>query len=139
MIGLILLILLVIGLWTGLVIAVKQDNDIVEYFCGVFGMIASAGLLSAIIYICVLPSNSDAFARERDRVEIMVESINGKMTTEIINSIISDALHVNSKIEDHRKHVDNKFSGVFYSHKIAEMELIELPELTVAVTNEKTE
>lgn len=139
MIGLILLILLVIGLWTGLVISVEQDNDIAEYLCGLIGGIASVGLLAAIICICVLPSNSDAFARERDRVENLVESINGKMTTETINTIVSDALYVNNKIESHRRHVDSKFLGVFYSHKIAEMELIELPELTVAVTNEKTE
>lgn len=139
MIGLILLILLVIGLWTGLVIAVKQDNEIVEGLCGVFGGIASIGLLAAIVSICVLPSNADYAARNRDRTANLVESINDKMTTETVNDIISKAVLINSDIENHRKHVDSKFSGVFYSRKIAELELIELPELTVVVTDKKTE
>lgn len=139
MIGLILLILFTIACWVGLVIAVKQDNDIVECLCGVFGGIASIGLLAAIVSICVLPSNADYAARNRDRTANLVESINDKMTTETVNDIISKAVLINSDIENHRKHVDSKFSGVFYSRKIAELELIELPELTVVVTDKKTE
>ena len=139
MIGLILLILLTIGLWTGLVIAVKRDNDIVEYLCGLIGGIASVGLLAAIICICVLPSNADYVARNRDRTANLVESINDKMTTETVNDIISKAVLINSDIENHKKHVDSKFSGVFYSRKIAEMEPIVLPELTVVRTTENTE
>lgn len=139
MIGLILLIVLAVSLIAGCVICTKNDLEVGEYICGLFGGFACVGLLFAIIGICILPSDSDAFVRKRDKIENLVESINDKMTTETINSIVSDALYVNSKIEDHRKHVDSKFSGVFYSHKVAELELIELPELTVAVTNEKTE
>lgn len=139
MIELILLIIVVIALWAGVGIGIKRDNDVLQYLCGFFGGFASVGLLSAIICICVAPSDAEEFVKRYERCTNYIESINEKMTTETINDIISGAIVINEKIENHRKHVDSKFSGVFYSHKIAELELIELPELKVEVAKEDKE
>ena len=131
MIALILLIVLVIALWTGCILFHKHRNDGGEFVCGLLGGLTSVVLLFAIVGVCALPSDANGFCERRDGCANLVESINDKMTTETINKIVTNAIYINQKILKHREHVNSDFVGVFYSRKVADQELIALPEFTV--------
>lgn len=137
MIGFISLIVLTILLWVGTIVSDKHDNDASTYAHALFACFASVGLLFSVVGICVLPSDADDFVQSRDIRANLVESINDTMNTETVNKIISDAIYTNNRIEQHRRHVDSKFIGCYYSHKIADCELIPIPK--IGVINVKTE
>ena len=137
MIGFILLIVLTVVLFAGAIVFDKLDNDPASFTCGLFGAFAAVGLLFSIIGLCVAPSDADSFCEQREIRANLVESINDKMATETVNQIISNAIYTNSKIERHRKYVDNSFIGCYYSHKIAECELIPIPKIGVVVNKEE--
>lgn len=136
MIGLFLLITLSIALWIGCIAFRKLDNDGGAFACGLLGTIATVVLFFATMGVCMVPSDAKIFCEKRARCANLVESINDKMTIETINHIVNDATYINKKILNHREHVDSKFSGVFYSRKVAEQELIDLSGIVVT-TNKK--
>ena len=139
MIGFILLTVLKVALIAGLWISIKKDNDAsIELFALPLAFVLT-GFIVSVVIIASIPSDSKYLCNRKARCENLVQSINDKMSTETISYIISDAISINKKIENHRAHVDSKFSGIYYSKKIAEQEFIELPELTITITNKNNE
>ena len=137
MILLISLIVLTALLWVATAVSDKHDNDCSAYIHAFFACLASFGLLFSIIYICAFPSEAESFANAHEVRTNLVESINGTMSTETVNKIVSDAMRANDRIELHRKYVDSKFIGWYYSHKIADLEPIPIPKIGIITVNEK--
>lgn len=134
MILFILLVVLTILFWVATVVSDKHGNDGSAYGHAVFACFASVGLLFSVIYICAYPSDAENFAKGHEIRTNLVESINGTMSTETVNEILNDAIEANKRIELHRKYVDSKFIGWYYSHKIADLELIPIPKIGVITT-----
>ena len=65
----------------------------------------------------------------------MVEAINENMDSETVSYILSNAVDANNTILRHRQNVNNIFWGVFYSHDIANQELIDIPKITIKTNN----
>lgn len=128
------LIVLTVLLWVATVVSDKHGNDGSAYAHAIFACFASFGLLFSTIYICVFPSEAESFAKDHEIRTNLVESINGTMSTETVNDIVGDAIRANDRIELHRKYVDNKFIGWYYSHKIADLELIPIPKIGIITT-----
>ena len=131
------LIVLTALLWVGTVVSDKHGKDGSAYAHAVFACFASFGLLFSIVYICAFPSEAECFAKGHEIRTNLVESINDTMSTETVNDIVGDAIRANDRIELHRKYVDNKFIGWYYSHKIADLELIPIPKIGIITVNEK--
>lgn len=131
------LIVLTALLWVGTVVSDKHGNDGSAYAHAFFACCASFGLLFSIVYICVFPAEAESFANDHEIRTNLVESINDTMSTETVNEILNDAINANNRIELHRKYVDNKFIGWYYSHKIADLELIQIPKIGIITVNEK--
>lgn len=129
------LIILTVLLWVATVVSNKHGNDASEYAHALFACFASVGLLFSVIYVCTLPGEAESFAKGHEVRANLVESINDSMSTETVNEILNDAIKANNRIELHRRHVDGKFLGWYYSHKIADLELIPIPKIGVITTN----
>lgn len=128
------LIVLTVLLWIATVVSDKHGNDGSAYGHAIFACFASFGLLFSTIYICVFPSEAESFANDHEVRTNLVESINDTMSTETVNEILNDAISANKRIELHRKYVDSKFIGWYYSHKIADLELIPIPKIGIVTT-----
>ena len=135
MLGLILLIFLVITLWFGVILCNKAKKEGGEFILAFLGGIFSFLLFIAIVSICVMSSNAASFCRERNRCVDMVEAINENMDSETVSYILSNAVDANNTILRHRQNVNNIFWGVFYSHDIANQELIDIPKITIKTNN----
>ena len=134
MILFILLVVLTILFWVATVVSDKHGNDASAYVHAVFACFASVGLLFSVIYVCTLPGEAESFAKGHEVRANLVESINDTMSTETVNEILNDAIEANDRIELHRRHVDGKFLSWYYSHKIADLELIPIPKIGVITT-----
>ena len=72
-------------------------------------------------------SEAEAFVTEKAYHEDLVKSLNENASVTTLNRAITYAIRDNERILTHRRNVDNIFYGVYYSKKISEQELIELP------------
>ena len=137
MIGFILLIVLTALLWWGCFYCDKHKRDCPAFVHALFACFSSVGLLFAIVFLCVLPSDTSEFCEARIIRANLVESINDNMSTETVSQIIGNAISTNNRIEKHRRNVDNVFIGCFFSHKIAETELIPIPKIGIVENKEE--
>lgn len=128
------LIVLTVLLWVATVVSDKHGKDASAYAHAVFACFASVGLLFSVVHVCTLPSESESFAKGHEVCANLVESMNDSMSTETVNKIVGDAIRDNDRIELHRRHVDSKFLSWYYSHKIADLELIPIPKIGVITT-----
>ena len=137
MIGLIALIVLTIALWCGTLVSDKRRKECAAFVHALFACFCSVGLFFAIVDLCVLPGDVSSFCESRSVRANLVESINDNMSTETVNQIIGNAISTNNRIEKHRRNVDNVFIGCFFSHKIAETELIPIPKIGIVENKEE--
>ena len=127
MLLLILLIIFAIFSYVAAFESFKHNMFGGEFVFTLLSIILSLALISSIVEICVLPSEAEAFVTEKAYHEDLVKSLNENASVTTLNRAITYAIRDNERILTHRRNVDNIFYGVYYSKKISEQELIELP------------
>lgn len=85
--------------------------------------------------------NGDAvvFRADRDFYQDVIYNFSDSMSFDTVNRTISRAKAINDRIERDRRHCNNAFYGTFYNKKIAEIELIEIPEIHLKDFTKKNE
>jgi len=128
------LILLVIGCILSYVLFHKYGEDasdgltalLVIYTVAVYGT-----LLGLLLNILIISTETKSFHNEREYAAEMVENLSEDMSLATVEKILDKAEYVNRRIERHKKHVDSKWVGWFYSHSFAKEEPIDIPKLTL--------
>ena len=78
-----------------------------------------------------------SFEDNRNLQQELVYSINGNMSPQTINKIISDAVNINERIEKNKSHCNSVMWGIMYNKGIAEIDLIEIPKLKYQIVIEE--
>ena len=87
------------------------------------------GIISAIALICFLCSlinidkRIDAFCYKYDAIVLMVDTYDGKDYGNM-NSLVSEVVEMNETIAEHKAHYDSKWTGLWHSERIANLEPI---------------
>ena len=116
-------ILTVVGLVTGWLI------DRYTYADGWSFAFYSAGVTSAfslIIALCLLINIDRRFDEAVYRYETTVEMVNSYTGQDYGNmgSLVEQVVHVNNKIAEHKAHYNSKWTGLWHSERIANLEPI---------------
>ena len=130
MIVLILLIAVTALLWVAHVEFHKEQKIISEDVCMVGGFLFS--VVTFVVILWLIAGKNDEVSNlcnERAYYADLVENIGDGVSLETLGEVMENAKRVNSKIEAHKRCAGDAFIGVFYSRKVAEQELIDIPEL----------
>lgn len=139
MIGYILLAILMVGAWTLLCIGFKKDNDCAVTVGIIFTVLFTALFFVTSIVFGTKHSDAVSFENNRNYQQELIYSISDTMSLQTINIIITDAAHINERIERDRRHCDSKMWGFMYNKEIAEIEPIDIPKLKYQITMENDE
>ena len=128
----ILLILFIVGMiasWIFFGYAAKNGNDGLG---ALFLMLSLSFTVASITGICVWGCQSgdaQTVKVDRDFYQDVIYNLSDNMSFETVGRVIKRSKEINERIETDRRHCNNSFYGTFYNNKIAEIELIDIPEL----------
>ena len=133
---LILLIVLSIALPVGVYVADKYDYDVLAY---IFAILSAFAIFGAIFSICMTAStksDGNYFVDQKAYHDELLRNVESYSDPLVVSKVIEDVNHDNNRIIKHRNNVNSSWIGGYYSKKIAECELTEIPELKVKLTPE---
>lgn len=139
MILFILLIILMIAGWVFFGTSVKLGKEGLASLFLIIGLAATGGSLGGIVVLGNRNCDAYIFKADRDYYQELAYNLSDDMSFETVSRTINKAKSINERIEKDRRHCDNAFYGTFYNSKIAEVELIEIPELSLKGFNKKFE
>ena len=137
MFGYILLVILMVVAWTLLGFGIKKDINWAFIIGYIFSTLFTVGFLITSIKLGAKYSDAVLFRDKRNYQQELVYSINGNMSPQTINKIISDAVNINERIEKNKSHCNSVMWGIMYNKGIAEIDLIEIPKLKYQIVIEE--
>ena len=137
MFGYILLVILMVGAWVLLGIGIKKDINWAFIIGYIFTTLFTAVFLITSIKLGMKHCEAVSFEDNRNLQQELIYSINGNMSPQTINKIISDAVNINERIEKNKSHCNSVMWGIMYNKGIAEVDLIEIPKLKYQIVIEE--
>lgn len=138
----ILLILLIVGMiasWIFFGYAAKNGNDGLGALFLALSLMFTGGSVGGIVSLGCQNEDARILRADRDFYQDVMYNLSDDMSFETVSRSISRAKEINEHIEQDRRHCNNSFYGTFYNNKIAEIELIEIPELHLKDFDNKNE
>ena len=137
MFGYILLVILMVGAWVLLGFGIKKDINWAFIIGYIFTTLFTAVFLITSIKLGMKHCEAVSFEDNRTYQQELIYSINGNMSPQTINKIISDAVNINERIEKNKSHCNSVMWGIMYNKGIAEIDLIEIPKLKYQIVIEE--
>ena len=138
----ILLILLIVGMiasWIFFGYAVKNGNDGLGTLFLALSLMFTGGSVGGILSLGCQNDDARILRADRDFYQDMVYNLSDDMSFETVSRTIRKAKEINEHIERDRRHCNNAFYGTFFNNRIAEIELIDVPELQLKYSINKNE
>lgn len=129
MILLILLITLMIAGWVFFGASVKHDKEGLACLFLFLTLFLTGASIGGIVSLACQNGDARALKTDRDYYQELVYNLSDDMSFETVSRTVNRAKEINERIETDRRNCDNAFYGTFYNSKIAEIELIDIPEL----------
>lgn len=123
--------------WTLLGFGIKKDINWAFIIGYIFTTLFTAVFLITSIKLGMKHCEAVSFEGNRNYQQELVYSINGNMSPQTINKIISDAVNINERIEKNKSHCNSVMWGIMYNKGIAEIDLIEIPKLKYQIVIEE--
>lgn len=137
MIGYFLLIALVILFAVLTAIYDKHGNGDMAVLCCVALAIFGALFAASSMYLGCKKSDAREFKTDRDYQQELVYNVYDTMSFYAIERIISTAKEMDERIEDNKEHAYSKMWGFLYNKGIAEVELIDIPEIEYKIVKKE--
>lgn len=133
------LLMAVVFVWAGFITCAKEDKDTGAAICFILGLFGAMGFIGCSIHLSLKNADAENLMSRRDYYQELVTNLPDNLSLGTTYSIISSAEAINSRIMKNRKNCGNILYGSFYNRKIAEIELIEIPDLYLKDFDEKDE
>jgi hypothetical protein len=137
MIGYFLLIALVILFVVLTVIGDKHEHDVMAVLCCVAAIIFGSLLGTSSMYLVIRNSDARDFKMDRDYQQELVYNISDNMSFYAIEKTISTAKEMNERIEENKSGAYSKMWGFMHNKGIAEVELIDIPEIEYKIVKKE--
>ena len=137
MIGYFLLIALVILFAVLTVIGDKHEHDVMAVLCCMAAIIFGSLLATSSMYLGCKKSDAREFKMDRDYQQELVYNVSSSMSFYAIERTISTAKEMNERIENNKSNAYSKMWGFLYNKDIAEVELIDIPEIEYKIVKKE--
>ena len=137
MIGYFLLIALTILFAVLAAIGDKHGNGDMAVLCCISASIFGSLLIASSLYLGCRKSDAREFRMDRDYQQELVYNISDNMSFYAIEKTISTAKEMNERIEENKSGAYSKMWGFMHNKGIAEVELIDIPEIEYKIVKKE--
>lgn len=130
MVGYILLIALTIVSWAIFIVGARNDDGLAIGIGLTLAIASTVMFFEATRFITSKDDKVVEFIADRNFHQEIISGLQDGASFETINRLVSEAEKINAEIERNREYADNFWVGIWYSKEMAELELIDIPQLT---------
>ena len=124
--------LLMIASFIGLSYSLKTKKAVFGGISLLLTIITTTVSVTDLSFLLSRGCEASALQKKRDFYAEWVAHISSDMSFDIVSETINTAKDINKDIEMNRRNADNIFYGSFFNPWIAEIELIDIPDLHLA-------
>ena len=130
MVGYILLIAITVVSWGVFIVGARNDDGLAIGLGLTLAIASTVMSIDSTRFILDKNDKTVEFIADRNFHQEIISGLQDGVSFETINRLVSEAENINAEIERNRKYADNFWIGIWYSKEVAELELIEIPQLT---------
>lgn len=131
-----LLALLVISIFLT-IIGDMRSNGVMAVICIMVSLLLGSLFIASTMYVSNRKSDAKKFLLRRDYYQELVNNISNDMAFYAVERTIDTAKKINERIEDNREYAYSKMWGFLSNKGIAEVELIDIPEIEYKIVKKE--